>query len=115
MQDRGNLVLCSFGDRIPIRLGMPSNRVGTLYAYGRDEWRPVGPFAVGEWQAVTITFGPQSFEVRIGNAPPKTFPNPLPVMNPRLYLGDGYDVDYVRSNAGSKFLIDLASVRTRGL
>ena len=33
LQPVGRLVFCSLGDRIPIRLGMPANRPGKLYAY----------------------------------------------------------------------------------
>jgi len=113
VQDRGSLILCSFGDRTPIRIGVPSARSGTLYAYGADEWRPVGPMPIGEWCSFTITFGPETFSVQIGDRAAKSFPNPMRKMTPRLYLGDGYDVDYVASNRGSEFLIDLKSVTTQ--
>jgi len=113
VQERGNLILCSFGDRIPVRLGTPSNRQGTLYANGADQWLAAGPVPVGQWQKLTVTFGPASFAVRIGDAAPQAFPNPLSRTNPRLYLGDGYEVDYVPSNWGSEFLIDMGSVRTQ--
>jgi hypothetical protein len=113
VQERGNLILCSFGDRIPIRIGMPAHRVGTLYAYGAEEWKPVGPMEVGAWAKITLTFGQDTFSVRVGDGEAKTFRNPMAQTNPRLYLGDGYEVDYVRSNWESEFLIDLPSVNTQ--
>jgi len=32
---------------------------------------------------------------------------------PRLYLGDGFEVDYIYSLSGSEFLVDPGSLRSR--
>jgi hypothetical protein len=29
---------------------------------------------------------------------------------PRLYFGDGFEVDHINSNSGSEFLVDLGSL-----
>ncbi|MHC4124696.1 MAG: sialidase family protein, partial [Planctomycetota bacterium] len=47
LQSVGNLIFCSFGDQIPIRIGMPANRPGKLYAYSAEQWERVGEFPVG--------------------------------------------------------------------
>ena len=43
----------------------------------------------------------------MNDQPPKTFPNPIVNPKPRLYLGDGFEVDCLNSNSGSEFLVDL--------
>lgn len=112
LQPKGSMVFCSFGDRIPIRLGMPSNRPGKLYAYTRDQWRPAGELAMDRWQTIRLTVRGADFDVALGDGRAVTFPNPLVNPTPRLYLGDGFEVEYLASNAGSEFLVDLASLRT---
>lgn len=112
VQERGKLVLCSFGDRMPIRLVVPGHRVGQLYVDAGGRPRLVGPLPVGQWRRVEAVFGRDHYTVAVGDAAAKTFANPLPRMNPRLYLGDGYTVDYLPSNWGSEFLVDLSSVTT---
>ncbi len=111
LQTRGNLVFCSFGDKLPIRLGMPSNRPGKLYVYGADEWQPVGDLAMGEWATIEITFGRDAFEVKSGGAV-RRFTNPVLAPTPRLYLGDGYEGDEHPANDGSEFLVDVKQFRT---
>lgn len=113
VQKLGNLVLCSFGDQIPIRIGVPSNRPNRLYAYGYGHrWQPVGDFPPEKWLKITVTFRKETFSVTVGNEEPKTFRNPIVSPNPRLYFGDGYEIDYYPSNRGSEFLIVLNSIRT---
>ncbi len=112
LQEKGMLILCSLGDRIPLRLGMPANRPGKLYAYTRDQWRPVADFAANQWHDVRLTVRSADFSVTVDDAPAKTFPNPVVNPTPRLYLGDGFEVDYLNSNSGSEFLIDLQSLKT---
>ena len=55
LQEIGMLILCSLGDRIPIRLGMPANRPGKLYAYTRNQWEPVGDFPMQQWHSLRVT------------------------------------------------------------
>lgn len=112
LQPKGMLVLCSLGDRIPIRLGIPANRPGRLYAYTRAQWKPAGDFDPNRWHAVALAVRGATFSVSIDGQQPVTFDNPLVNPTPRLYLGDGFETDYVASNAGSEFLIDLGSLRT---
>jgi hypothetical protein len=112
LQDKGMLILCSLGDRLPLRLGVPANRPGQLYAYTRAQWRPVGAFPHGQWHAVALAVRGDSFSVGVDGQPPTTFANPLVNPAARLYLGDGFDVDYQPSNAGSEFLVDLGTLRT---
>ncbi len=112
LQPAGMLVLCSLGDRIPIRLGMPANRPGRLYACTRNQWEPVCDFAIQRWHTLRVTARGADFTVAVDDQPPRAFPNPLVNPSPRLYLGDGFEVDYIPSNNGSEFLIDLASLGT---
>jgi hypothetical protein len=112
LQPVGMLILCSLGDRIPIRLGMPANRPGKLYAYTRNQWEPVCHFPLQQWHMLRITVRGSDFTVVVDDRPPRTLPNPIVNPSPRLYLGDGFEVDYIPSNAGSEFLIDLTSLRT---
>jgi hypothetical protein len=91
---------------------MPANRPGKLYAYTRDQWRPVADFAANQWHDVRLTVRSADFSVTVDDAPAKTFPNPIVNPTPRLYLGDGFEVDYLNSNSGSEFLIDLQSLKT---
>ena len=112
LQAVGMLVLCSFGDRIPLRLGVPANRPDKLYVYTRNQWEPCADFAAGQWHSLALTVRSADFSVTVDSAPSKTFPNPLVNPTPRLYLGDGFEVDYLNSNSGSEFLIDLQSLKT---
>lgn len=112
IQTAGNLVLCSFGDRIPLRIGVPGNRQGTCYAYGRDQWRRVGPVPTRQWITCEIVFGADDFSVSLSDKEPKVFCNPVRFPEPRLYLGDGYEVDVLESNRGSVFLVDLDSIES---
>jgi len=113
LQPVGRLVFCSLGDRIPIRLGMPANRPGKLYAYTRNQWEPVCDFPLQQWHTVRVTVRGADFSVVVDGQPPKTFPNPIVNPTPRLYLGDGFEVDYIYSLSGSEFLVDIASLRSR--
>jgi len=113
LQPVGMLIFCSVGDRIPIRLGMPANRPGKLYAYTRNQWEPVGEFPMQQWHSVRVTVRGADFSVAVDNQTAKTFPNPMVNPSPRLYLGDGFEVDYIYSLSGSEFLVDLASLRSR--
>lgn len=112
LQDKGNLVLCSLGDKMPIRIGMPSNRPDRLYAWGYDEWQPVGYLPRNEWHRITIRFGRDSFSVRIDEGQEVEFRNPIVAPTPRLYLGDGYTVDEIPSNLESDFAIDIDTFET---
>jgi hypothetical protein len=113
LQPVGRLVFCSLGDRIPIRLGMMANRPGQLYAYTRNQWEPVCDFPLQQWHMVRLTVRGPDFSVAVDDQPPKTFPNPIVNPTPRLYLGDGFDVDYIPSLTDSEFLVDLTSLRSR--
>ena len=113
LQERGNLILCSFGDVLPIRLGVPSSRPKVLYAFAAGRPHAVGPLQDNDWTPIQVTFAADTFQVTVGDGPTTEFANPAQRPNPRLYLGDGYEVDYVRSNWGSEFLVDLASVTTQ--
>lgn len=113
LQPAGMLVLCSFGDRIPIRLGMPANRPGKLYAYTRNQWEPVCDLPMQEWHSFAVTVRGGELTVAVDKQATATFPNPLVNPSPRFYLGDGFEVDYIRSNAGSEFLVDLGSLQTQ--
>lgn len=112
LQPVGMLVFCSVGDRIPVRLGMPANRPGKLYAYSRNQWEPVTDFQIQQWHTLHITVRGTDFSVTVDNQPQKTFSNPLVNPTPRLYFGDSFEVDYIYSNSGSEFLVDLGSIRT---
>lgn len=111
-QTHGSLILCSFGDQIPIRIGLPGNRPAQLYAYGRDDWRRVDALPLDRWINVAIEFGADDFSLRVADGPTMSFTNPVRAPNPRLYLGDGYEVEPFESNRGSRFFIDLKSLQT---
>lgn len=115
LQPVGRLVFFSLGDRIPIRLGMPANRPGKLYAYTRNQWEPVCDFPMQQWHALRVSVRGGDFSVAVNGQSPKTFPNPIVNPTPRLYLGDGFEVDYIYSLSGSEFLVDLGSLRSRVL
>jgi hypothetical protein len=112
LQDLGNLIIFSFGDQIPVRIGMPSNRSGFLYAYSREQWQKICPIELNEWLSLKVVFSGESFTVEAGENDRVTFANPVVDPSPRLYLGDGYEVDYHESNRGSEFFIDIDSLRT---
>ena len=111
-QTHGNLVLCSFGSRIPIRIGMPGNRPGLLYAYSRHDWERVAPIVMDDWNDLEIQFGADEFTVRINKDATATFTNPIRSPERRLYLGEGYEMDFLESNRGSEFLVELNSLMT---
>jgi hypothetical protein len=113
LQPVGMLVFCLLGDRIPIRLGMPANRPGKLYAYSRNQWEPACNFPMQQWHSLKLTVRSMEFSIVVDNQPPKTFSNPLVNPTPRLYFGDSFEVDYIYSNSGSEFLVDLASIRSQ--
>jgi hypothetical protein len=115
LQPVGRLVFCSLGDRIPLRLGMLANRPGKLYAYTRNQWEPVCDFPLQQWHTVHLVVRGADFSVAVDGQLAKTFPNPLVNPTPRLYLGDGFEVDYVYSLSGSEFLVDIASLRSQVL
>jgi hypothetical protein len=115
LQKLGNLILCSFGDTIPVRIGVPSNRPESLYVYCSDGWRPAGSISFNKWSDLKITFGKDTFSIQIDDGSPVIFENTMRKMNPRFYLGDGYETDFLPSNLGSEFFIDLASFTTEVL
>jgi len=112
LQDKGSLILCSFGGESPIRIGVPSNRPGRLHIHARGDWHEVGAVRERVWERVDLRFGADEFSVRLGKGEARVFANPIRCPDRRLYLGDGYEVDPWESNRGSEFLIDLPSLRT---
>jgi hypothetical protein len=61
---------------------------------------------------VRVSVNSREFSVVVDGRPPKRFANPLVNPTPRLYLGNGFEVDYLPTNSGSEFLVALASVST---
>ena len=115
LQKTGDLILCSFGDKLPVRIGVPSNRPDALYAYTDAGWQKIGSLKPGAWQKLQISFQSGKFVITL-NEMTATFRYPANGMNPRFYLGDGYEVDrQYPSNTGSAFMIDLMSFKTRVL
>jgi len=114
LQAVGNLVLCSFGDKLPVRIGVPSNRPDRLYAQTAYGWQPVGPIVREGWNRVALRFGTREFTVGVDDGQPQSFVIPANGYSPRLYLGDGYTVERetFESNRDSRFLVDLESFRT---
>jgi hypothetical protein len=112
LQRLGNAVLCSFGDILPIRIGIPSNRPETLYVYSANGWEPAGSVPMNQWTSLNLIFGKEEFSVSINDRPRTSFPTPLRRTNPRLYLGDGYEPEFLESNLGSRFKVDMETFRT---
>jgi hypothetical protein len=113
VQKQGNLVLFSFGDKIPIRVGIPSFRPDHIYAYGYDEWQKVGKIEKQKWIRIEFSISREIFSVRVGTSEKAEFLNPITAPNPRLYIGDGYELDHhFPSNNGSEFFIDIDTVET---
>ncbi len=111
---RGNLILCTFGDKIPVRIGIPSNRPNQLYVESAEGW--VHAFdleVISSTNSLMLCFGEESFSVALNDGEKKIFRNPSVNMAPRLYLGDGYETDFTESNRGSEFRIELNSFKTR--
>jgi len=113
VQPHGNLVLCSFGSRIPIRIGIPGNRPGLLYAYSRRQWERVGTVSTEGWNALDVVFGADEFTVRLNESEAAVFTNTIRYPEQRLYLGEGYEVDFLESNTESEFVVELDSLETR--
>ncbi len=112
VQEIGNLILMSFGDVNPIRIGMPSNRKDTLYAWSRAGWSRIAKCICGEWHAVRVKIGSEKFSVWMDEGLEIRFDNPVVDLNAKLYFGDGFEIDYIPSNSGSEFLIDTNSITT---
>ena len=114
-QKTGDLILCSFGDKLPVRIGVPSNRPDTLYVYTDTGWKKMGLLRSADWQNLQIVFQRDQFVVTL-NEESARFHYPANGMSSRFYLGDGYEVDrQYPSNADSVFKIDLLSFKTRVL
>jgi hypothetical protein len=110
LQEIGNLVLMSFGDMNPLRVGMPSNRPGALYAWGRSGWERVADCGMTEWHRLKVRIAVDHYHVALNDAASVRVETPQVAPNARLYLGDGYECDYIPSNLGSVFAIDLNTV-----
>jgi hypothetical protein len=112
LAEKGKCVFCSFGDRIPVRLALPANRRDTLYAYTLNQWQPVGRFTGEDWEQIEVVFGKTHFEAALAGSGAKRFENPILNPNPRLYLADGFESEYLPNNEGSEFVVDIASIKT---
>lgn len=113
IQNRGNLIICSFGDKIPIRIGVPSNRPNKVYVFSSKGWQLADEIDMYDWFNVKIQFGRKTFSVQINNQQVTEFENPANDFSPRFYLGDGYEIDsFFDSNADSEFVIDLTTFQT---
>lgn len=66
-----------------------------------------------QWHALRVTVRGAECSVAVDDRPPQTFPNPIVNPTPRLYLGDGFEVDSLNNNSGSEFLVDLGSLRSQ--
>ena len=82
IQEFGNLVLCSFGDRLPVRIGVPSNRKNTLYAYTADGWQKIGEIKHKKWMSLKLTFRKDAYDVQIGEKTVTGLLYPLRKVNP---------------------------------
>ncbi|MEI8206732.1 MAG: exo-alpha-sialidase [Kiritimatiellales bacterium] len=112
VQAIGNLVLMSFGDFNSIRIGVPSNRTGELYAWSRSGWSRIAGCAHGEWHQLAVRISSTHFTVTLDGTQGPEMENPQSAPNAKLYFGDGFECDYVPSNDGSKFWVDLGSIST---
>jgi hypothetical protein len=117
VQNYFNLILCTFGDKQPIHIGIPGNRKGELYADNGRGWQRCGTLPIGKWQTVEILFSGDYFTVRVAGQKISKLINPVKNPNPRLYLGEGYESDIydagataIRNNDDSKFYIDMGSI-----
>lgn len=114
MPDWGNLILCSFGDGTPVRVGIPSNRDGVLYVQADEGWVPALQLPEGTLTAtLRMKFGADAFSIAVDGGEAKVFQNPERQSSARFYLGDGYEVDFTESNRKTRFLVDLDGFRTR--
>jgi hypothetical protein len=109
----GLVVLLSFGDINPIRLAVPSNRANMLYAYSSGQWQPVSEVKCKDWVDVSVVFGRDKFDVYVDSKSVKTFDNPVNSPNQRLYLGQGYESDYLPEDTEAEFQIMLDSIKTQ--
>ncbi len=112
LAEKGKCVFCSFGDKIPIRAALPCNRRDSLYVFSLNQWERVGSFTGEDWEQIEIRFGRSHFEVTLSDSETVRFENPVLNPNPRLYLGDGFESDYLPNNYGSEFVVDTASIET---
>ncbi len=110
LQEIGNLILMSFGDVNPIRIGMPSNRPNALYAWGRSGWLRVADCGMKEWHRLKVRIHADHYHVALDDAAAIRVEGPQVAPNARLYLGDGYECDYSPSNLGSEFVVDVNSL-----
>ena len=84
-----------------------------IYAYTRNQWEPVTDFSADRWHSLRLVVRGGEFSVMVDGSAARTFPNPIVNPSPRVYLGDGFEVDYMRSNFGSEFHIALDSLVTK--
>jgi hypothetical protein len=87
-----------------------------LYVYTVDGWVPAIPLTgASPRMSIKMAFGKNRFTIQAVGGTPREFENPSTQKSARLYLGDGYEVDYVESNRGAEFLVHLESFKTRVL
>jgi hypothetical protein len=68
--------------------------------------------SIGEWHTLAIRIFASHFTVALDGAQSTELENPQRAPNVKLYLGDGFECDYIPSNNGSEFQVDLNSIST---
>lgn len=113
----GFLHLMTFGDRIPFRLAIPANRPDEIWVYSINGWEKWTDFNPNEFQQITFTANGNSASLVLNNNSAAEFALPVNGMSPKLYLGRGWDFDYVRDplqyDVTGIFIIEAGSVATR--
>ena len=100
-------VLCTVGDaNEPARLVA---RGGEVFVQSKDQRMPCGRIAPGAWNTAELASGGEETSVKLNGGPPAVVKH-RPVAT-WLYLGQGYRTGNIP--AASRFLIDIASVRSK--
>jgi len=83
-----------------------------LYAHAEDRWQSIDQIEHNEWISLKLIFEKDSYDIQVGDKTVTGLKYSIARMNPRLYLGDGYEIDYIPSNRNSIFYVDVNSMRT---
>lgn len=97
LSDKGFLTLCTMGDHIPIRVAIPANRPDSLYVYANGGWQIASKIDPYKLTAIELSVGTKDFTLKVNDQEPLRFTNPVQNPSPRLYLGEGFDLNFLEN------------------
>ena len=93
-----SLIIFSFGDKFPVRVGVPSNRPGYLYAYCSRKWHRMGVYPKNQYFNLEVEIDKKKLRARIDDGMWFVCDHDTGILNQTLYIGNNTQQNIYQEN-----------------